>query len=64
MNSYDHYKNLREEESSHFDQAWGQMAGKLGLHTSTANNRLGYGGHAASLGGNHNPSYGGSSAAL
>lgn len=44
MNSHDHYRNMREEESHQFDQQWGQMAGQLGLGTSTANNRLGYGG--------------------
>ena len=26
MNNYDHYRNLREEESHQFDQAWGQAA--------------------------------------
>ena len=44
MNSYDHFKNMREEEAEHFDSQWGQMAGHLGLQTSTANNRLEYGG--------------------
>jgi len=51
VNSYDHYKNMREEEGEHFDQQWGQAAGRLGLATNTANNRLGYGG---ALGGGFN----------
>ena len=36
MNSYDHFKNMREEEAAHFDDQWGQMARGLGLPTSTA----------------------------
>lgn len=44
MNSYDHYKNMREEEGEEFDNRWGQMANQLGLKSSTANNRIGYGG--------------------
>lgn len=44
MNSYDHYKNMREEEGDTFDHEWGSAAQRLGLPTSTANNRLGYGG--------------------
>ena len=44
MNSYDHYKNMREEQAPEFDQAWGSMAAKLGLNSSSANNMLGYGG--------------------
>lgn len=44
LNSHDHYRNMREEDGHHFDQQWGQMAGQLGLGTSTANNRLGHGG--------------------
>lgn len=36
MNSYDHYKNMREEEAQHFDDQWGRMAHGLGLPTSTA----------------------------
>jgi len=26
MNSHDHYRNMREEESHQFDQQWGHMA--------------------------------------
>lgn len=26
MNSYDHYKNMREEEGHDFDKAWGSMS--------------------------------------
>lgn len=44
MNTFDHYKNMREEEGERFDQDWGSAAQHLGLPTSTANNRLGYGG--------------------
>jgi myeloid leukemia factor 1 len=44
MNSHDHYKNMREEEADQFDSQWGQMASQLGLKSSIANNRLGYGG--------------------
>ena len=44
MNSHEHYRNIREEDAHHFDQQWGQMSSQLGLGTSTANNRLGYGG--------------------
>lgn len=44
MNSYDHYKNMREEEGEEFDNHWGQMANQLGLKSTTANNRIGYGG--------------------
>ena len=43
MNSYDHYKNMREEEASQFDQQWQSMAGQMGLRTHTMNNALGYG---------------------
>lgn len=47
MNSHEHYKNLREDEADHFDNHWGQMAGQLGLKTSTANRMLGYGGSSS-----------------
>jgi hypothetical protein len=43
INSYDHYRNLREEEAPNFDQQWSEMSRRLGFGTSTANNRLGYG---------------------
>ena len=43
MNSYDHYKNLRDEEASLFDDNWHKAAHDLGLKTSSMNNRLGYG---------------------
>ena len=44
MNSYDYYKNMREEDSGHFDKQWSQMANQLGYKSSTMNNRLEYGG--------------------
>jgi len=54
MNSHEHYKNMREEEAGNFDNQWGQMANQLGLKSTTANNRLGYGGSShAALGGHH-----------
>lgn len=43
MNSYDHYKNLREEDAMGFDSEWGTMAQKIGFNSSLANNKLGYG---------------------
>lgn len=42
MNSYDHYKNLREEDASSFDQQWQSMASQMGF--KPVNNALGYGG--------------------
>ena len=56
MNSYDHYKNIKEEEGEEFDNRWGQMAQQLGLKSSAANNRIGYGGGAQMPLGGH--SYG------
>jgi hypothetical protein len=41
MNSYDHYKNMKDDEADQFDTKWGQMAGQLGLKSSVANKRLG-----------------------
>lgn len=31
QSSYDHYKNMREDEGEHFDQAWGSMSKQLGF---------------------------------
>ena len=44
MNSYDHYKNMQEDEASNFDYNWGQVSKQLGLKSKAANNRLAYGG--------------------
>lgn len=44
LNSYDHYKNLREEDAPTFDQQWNQMANQLGFRSNAMSNALGYGG--------------------
>lgn len=41
MNSYDHYKNMREEEADQFDAQWQQMANQMGFKAN--NNAIGYG---------------------
>ena len=43
VNSYDHYKNLREEQASDFDNAWQRMAKDMGFSSNMANNRLEFG---------------------
>lgn len=45
MNSYDHYKNMRDSDAHQFDEQWQNMANQLGFSSSTVNNRLGYGDH-------------------
>lgn len=44
INSYDYYKNMREDQSSDFDNRWTQVSHQLGFNTTTVNNRLSYGG--------------------
>lgn len=34
MNSYNYYKNMREEDAPHFDQAWESAADKFGFNSS------------------------------
>eukprot|EP00347_Sterkiella_histriomuscorum_P010066 403338814 len=59
QNAHDFYKNLREEEAHEFDNRWDQAARQVGLPTSTANNRLGYGMNqqSSSFGGNQRQNY-------
>lgn len=40
-NSYEHYKNMREEDAMGFDNEWTGMAQKIGFNSNLANNRLG-----------------------
>ncbi|CDW73116.1 UNKNOWN [Stylonychia lemnae] len=42
MNTYEHYKNMRDDEGSQFDQQWNQMSNQLGFKSGSSNNRLGY----------------------
>jgi hypothetical protein len=40
VNSFDHYRNMRQEQASDFDQEWEAMAHQMGFGSG---NRLGYG---------------------